>query len=362
MPRKDPPRKRKGQDEKGPNKKKARVDLPPPKVGDVVLAQPPEVQHYLRCRIERIEEGRAFVVPLRGGKEFVPTFFQPYFGEIEEVFWMAKSPSMGRSQQKKSELRIDLAGLTPEIGKSWGKFFEQVPPEMLSDHQQRLFERLSANGLQFDAVDGDGNCQYAAVVKQLNKQRGDKAQLDHYTVRTLVADWLREHELWNPSGGEFTHLFNYAEVNDGEDWDDFCTRMATNAEWGNHVTLMAMAEIFQVEIFVVSSVQSEDGGVYSVCPTQPMTQITLAHRLERHYNGVAPSTVPAWPVALKCAKTLGGDSDFGYLREKGIQTLVICGKRGCFMLTTPGFFEFSGSSKKLCSSVPPDSERLIGSR
>jgi hypothetical protein len=67
------------------------------------------------------------------------------------------------------------------------------------------------------------------------------------------------------------------------DWDEYLQIMEEDA-WGDHLTLMALAELYQIQILVVTSLPG-DNFVVDIRPeeTQPLRTICLGHLFEMHY-------------------------------------------------------------------------------
>lgn len=65
-------------------------------------------------------------------------------------------------------------------------------------------------------------------------------------------------------------------------WDRFLASMAQNGEYGDQITLQAVAEIFNIEIVVVSSLGPDATAVIAPTSSTPMAQLQLGHFAEGH--------------------------------------------------------------------------------
>lgn len=173
-----------------------------------------------------------------------------------------------------------------------GQFFKFVPrvnsgllpSDDACDDSRRLLEgRIKLYGMREVVVKGDGNCQFRALAEQLY---GDQSM--HGTVRKVVAQQLRLF-------GEL-----YREHVPGQ-YEEYCSAMARDGEWGDHVTLKAAADVYHTRIVVLTSYES-------ACFTEiePRQQrgdqcLYLSFWAEVHYNslhlddewGTAQAQLPA---------------------------------------------------------------------
>ena len=122
-------------------------------------------------------------------------------------------------------------------------------------------------------VDGDGNCQFRALAHQLS---GSAAR--HAAVRATVAKQLAAHR-------DRYEQFCIFEKKDA-DFDAFLARIATDGEWGDHVTLQAAADAYNVAIVLVTSY--EEKGILRVEPHAAETNRTIwvAFWAEIHYASI----------------------------------------------------------------------------
>lgn len=150
---------------------------------------------------------------------------------------------------------------------------QSIPePEAIDADRARLTERLLSFGLIEHSVLGDGNCQFRSLAHQL---RGDAER--HAEVRRDVVAQLKR--------GEGT----YSGFIFGQTYPEFVARMATDGEWGDHVTLQAAVDCYKVRVCLVTSYESK--GVVQIVPNNvddlaAVPTIWLAFWAEIHYSSI----------------------------------------------------------------------------
>eukprot|EP00660_Eupelagonema_oceanica_P007586 gene7586-17208_t len=135
-------------------------------------------------------------------------------------------------------------------------------------------------------VYGDGNCQFRAVHRQLRMRGIIPASCSHQHMRARCVQWLGAHRHGHVGD---TELFQF--VGSEAEFDEFLASMQGN-EWGNHMTLMGLASVYQVDIKVWSSLDSWD--TPQVFPpffgaNAGNGTITIGHYHEYHYVSVEPA-------------------------------------------------------------------------
>ena len=150
------------------------------------------------------------------------------------------------------------------------------------ENKERLEDRLQKNGFRVKDVPGDGNCQFYSISDQMY---GDISHAEE--IRKDAADWLRRNSDKDVNGIPLS-CFIFDET-----WDEFCDKVSTNGVWGDHLTLIAVANVYNLRIVVISSVKGDNymTEVYPDPPLQgrePPRSITISHFAEFHYNSVVP--------------------------------------------------------------------------
>lgn len=80
-------------------------------------------------------------------------------------------------------------------------------------------------------VRGDGNCMFAAFAKAL----GHLGPQDHLWARKLAVDYMRD----NPS--KFVPFVPEVDTAGANSFSEYLVRMGTVGEWGDHLSLTALA-------------------------------------------------------------------------------------------------------------------------
>ncbi|XP_022868979.1 OTU domain-containing protein DDB_G0284757-like isoform X3 [Olea europaea var. sylvestris] len=141
--------------------------------------------------------------------------------------------------------------------------------EATLDHQ-RLLDRLQLYDLVEHKVLGDGNCQFRALSDQFYQ-----IPEHHIFVRQQVINQLRAHpEMYE----------GYVPM----DYGEYLERMSRSGEWGDHVTLQAVADSYGVKVLLITSF--EDTCYIELLPKDQKSKrvIYLSFWAEVHYNSIYP--------------------------------------------------------------------------
>ncbi|EGC32921.1 hypothetical protein DICPUDRAFT_81296 [Dictyostelium purpureum] len=144
----------------------------------------------------------------------------------------------------------------------------------------RLNERIELYQLMpKKEIPGDGNCQMHALSDQIF---GD---LEHSVIiRNNIVDWLRQNKGFYLPNGET--LSDFVTTNS---WEEYCNSMSQNGTWGDHLTLVAAAEIYKINISIISSVESQSSSFIEITPSiKCQNGILLSHFAEFHYGSLCP--------------------------------------------------------------------------
>uniref|UniRef100_A0A061SD52 Otu domain-containing protein n=3 Tax=Tetraselmis sp. GSL018 TaxID=582737 RepID=A0A061SD52_9CHLO len=142
----------------------------------------------------------------------------------------------------------------------------------------------SPAGLCEYEVAGDGNCQFRSLSDQLYRSADYHAGVRKEIVRELRA---------NP------RLYKgYVSA----DYRKYCSGMAKDGTWGDHVTLQAAANTFGLQILLITSY--EESFVLSIEPKNKKGDrvLYLSFWAEVHYNSVYPASDPPNRTADACEK------------------------------------------------------------
>jgi hypothetical protein len=151
--------------------------------------------------------------------------------------------------------------------------------DKVSSNNQRLRERMKLyNLIERRSIPGDGNCQMYSLSDQL------WGTLEYAgLVRSVVVQWLRKNgDLILPNGAKLKEF-----VND-KSYTVYCDEMAKEGTWGDHLTLIAAAEVFGARIFILSSVVGSEFTV-EINPTKVTWPhiLLMSHCAEFHYGSLA---------------------------------------------------------------------------
>jgi len=176
----------------------------------------------------------------------------------------------------------------------------------MADCRKLLEERLHDNHLRLEEVNRAGHCLFDALAKQLNARFPDSIPsgvrpLSYADVRRAAAHWLRGNADY-PVGqdGSKLRLCEFLESTDGANWPIFCDNVQgvgnhrPDPLWGNHIVLIALAEVYKRPIRVWTS-SPGDRWWTLIAPqddTASMLPVELAHEFERHYLSVVPIVQP----------------------------------------------------------------------
>jgi len=153
-----------------------------------------------------------------------------------------------------------------------------------------LTNRLHENGRVMQPVDDRGHCQFDSIAKQLRRFGVLKTYRD---VRRDVAGWLRQNPSFKLANG--TAISEYLDrSHDARTWEDFCDLVedvteATSPFWGNHLTLLAAANVYEWPIRVWSTHEGqlwEDIDPVDKESGRRKLRLEIAHQPEFHYVSV----------------------------------------------------------------------------
>jgi predicted acylesterase/phospholipase RssA/PII-like signaling protein len=155
--------------------------------------------------------------------------------------------------------------------------FRGASDETSGAHQQRLDARLKTLGLKVTPVPLDADCQFYAVAEQLFRRGVEQAPF----IRSMATWWLRLNGDYSLANG--TRLDE--QVPEGT-WDSYVDQIEDGG-WGDHVTLIAIAEVFGTSVRIVSSVEG-DSFVTEIQPRvlKRTRVVLLSHWLEFAYGAL----------------------------------------------------------------------------
>jgi len=153
-----------------------------------------------------------------------------------------------------------------------------------SEGDEIMEDRIKKYKMVEKPVVADGNCQFRSLADQVLKD-----QNLHNDVREKVVGWLQLNEQYPIA--QSAQLHHFLDREQFPTWKQYCAYMKNSGAWGDHLTLLAAAEIFNAEIWILSSVRVDPGiePVATITPSRaPVKKIRLAHYHEMHYNSLYP--------------------------------------------------------------------------
>lgn len=151
----------------------------------------------------------------------------------------------------------------------------------------RMKDRLEKHGFTERQVIPDGNCQMRAISDQL---LGDENH--HRAVRSKIMSWLSTNEKFSVDDSGSTTLGDFIDREQFPKWTTYTSYMSRNGAWGDHITLLAAAEVYGVNISIISNVEDNGHDQYITCinprSQKPSKTINLSHWHEMHYNSLYP--------------------------------------------------------------------------
>ncbi len=167
-----------------------------------------------------------------------------------------------------------------------------------------LRQRAALFGLQqAPGIDDKGDCQFDVVADQLRRV-GRQESKD--SVRAQSVAWIRANAARDLGHG--TTLKEWVEVSYGS-FEDYLRKTSQPQCWGDEVTLLAILEVYQVSIVIVSSTEGDKNWyrTYYPCgkgPSDELPCLWLGHELERHYWSLVHTCVGDEQMILKIGDAL----------------------------------------------------------
>jgi len=168
------------------------------------------------------------------------------------------------------------------------------PYTELIKNKERLLERFRLFGVREKrSIDGDGNCQFAAISDQLF----NNPKL-HLEIRRIIVYWLRRNQNYEVEKG--VRLIDFLETECFGSWEGYCDYMSKEQVWGDHMTLIAATEVFKCTILILSSVQTgaSSDPITVIEPKKASSDrvILLSHLHELHYGSLTQDGLDQSPT------------------------------------------------------------------
>jgi hypothetical protein len=177
--------------------------------------------------------------------------------------------------------------------KSSAKYIDDITPEewaqiekleqQMKDEKRRMLERFRTYGVKERPIQGDGNCQFAALSDQIFG-----TPKYHPSIREAIVEWLRHNADYQLAPN--THLIDFLQTDFFPSWREYCDYLEQDGSWGDHITLLAASEVFRCKIVILSSVEITDAKSDPVTIITPKvvenSPIYLCHWHEKHYGSL----------------------------------------------------------------------------
>ena len=148
------------------------------------------------------------------------------------------------------------------------------------DNQRSLFEDRAGSAHFIISYDPpkNGNCQFSAICKFLNSIGIHRS---NQTIRDDIVNIVNYLEN-NPKAADGTPLQNFTDLL----WPIYLSSMSQNGTFGDHITLQAASDLYNVEFQVLSSNGTGYATTISPIVANPLCTFTLGHFAENdgeHY-------------------------------------------------------------------------------
>lgn len=197
----------------------------------------------------------------------------------------SKESSLTRRQHSPENFQFSksLDQLMLSYALEFSKSDRQPKAVSMGEHRERLDLRIQECGLKYKKrISGDGNCQFASVSNQLENFG---VTVSHEILRQKSVAWLRLNGSYVLANG--SKISDFLSMNETS-WNKYCDGLAKPNAWGDHLSLIALSQLYQLRIVIISSVRSEDY-ITIVTPLNASAQektLLLGHLHESHYDSL----------------------------------------------------------------------------
>ena len=166
-------------------------------------------------------------------------FVSPTTGKLIEK-WISVSDITSLTMERGKRKRKGATKCSREEKKKkshWKKYFHSY------ENQGSLFEDQTGSAyfvISFDPLK-DGNCQFAAICKLLNSIGIHRS---NHTMREDIVKYLNN----NPTAADGTPLQNFTDL----PWPTYLSSMSQNGTFGDHITLQAASNLYNIAFHVLS--------------------------------------------------------------------------------------------------------------
>lgn len=163
------------------------------------------------------------------------------------------------------------------------------PAPTTQDQRLRLRHHLELRGFVEEPVPGDGNCQFHALVDQL--QQNGVPPISAKALRAKAVQWLEQNANRPMDDGTSAGGTSTLKESIGvDDWPRYLSDMRKHGvTWGDEGTLLAVSVLYRAEIVVISSLSEEYCHIVHPPPAWKVPlrmRLYLGHYHEFHYVSV----------------------------------------------------------------------------
>ena len=245
--------------------------------GDVVLIKSDAVNKRGKLSISR---KKTFVAVVREHRDFLYTvtlLTGPACRDLKVKVDKITSLTRAVETGKQSKAHIESSEQYKNVMKLHRVMVFQKSQESGLEMLQR---NALLHGLELDSDNaGGGNCLFLAISQQLEKVFGTVRS--HQDIRKDLVTFMSE----NPNLGS-VHLPSF--VSNYPTWHAYLNSMRQDGTWGDHLTLMAAANVYHMSITIVSSVEDSEPVVIDPATGTSQGTILLGHLAELHYMTLQP--------------------------------------------------------------------------
>ncbi|CAJ1367193.1 unnamed protein product [Effrenium voratum] len=238
------------------------------KAKQVIEAAEREVEQWLYELRERHKEELEEVVPQEAKSEEEESKVDKVSPEEDEA---EKARKKKEKAQKKRQAKADKEA-QKEADKEREK--REAGPSARELELTALAAALTKQKppLEVLEIPSDGHCLYRSVADQLRRfthhEFTESADERYKEVRKICAESLRSQvENYSP----------FAELKEGEDFEGYCRRVESSADWGGELELRALADALKVRILVFQA------GAEPLVLGEPKAKTKLQVSFHRHY-------------------------------------------------------------------------------
>ena len=200
------------------------------------------------------------------GQSYKVSFVSPLNGKMEKKWLMVDDiTSLTLKEEKMKQMAAKLTKQRKEYHRS-----RYLIPMKQDDYTEIIEDQ--GYYIVFNPL-GDGNCQFAALANEMSALGIFRSQ---ETLRKEIVQYLEENPL---DVDRFPLLELVPEFNS---WEDYLQYMAQSNTFGDQLKLYAAANLFNINIHVISTLGPGTGHTFHPISSYAMGAVHLGHFAENH--------------------------------------------------------------------------------